>query len=94
MGAIQSPGKAGDAMIRHLGQITFLVTRYDEAIAFFTDNLHFVLCKDTQLSMEKPWVVPRLMAGPLYYGPGPGENNRPEAAGRRTPYRSSQEGVL
>ena len=36
---------------------TFLVTDYDEAIAFFRDALEFVLLEDSDLEGGKRWVV-------------------------------------
>ena len=36
---------------------TLVVTDYDEAIAFYTQKLHFKLVEDTVLSDTKRWVV-------------------------------------
>lgn len=40
-----------------LGLMTYLVKDYDEAIAWFTGKLCWVLREDTVLSPEKRWVV-------------------------------------
>ena len=40
-----------------LAMTTFLVTDYDEAIAFFRDALEFVLLEDSDLEGGKRWVV-------------------------------------
>ena len=37
-------------------QITLVVREYDEAIAYFTKALGFVLLEDTRVSAEKRWV--------------------------------------
>ena len=34
-----------------------MVNDYKEAIAFYTQKLHFTLVEDTQLSLEKRWVI-------------------------------------
>lgn len=44
-------------MENHINQITLVVKDYDEAIAFYTQKLHFVLIEDTLLSDSKRWVV-------------------------------------
>lgn len=44
-------------MENHINQITLVVKDYDEAIAFYTQKLHFVLIEDTVLSDSKRWVV-------------------------------------
>jgi len=44
-------------MNQNLVQITYLVDDYDEAIAFFTQKLSFVLVENTVVSPEKRWVV-------------------------------------
>ena len=44
-------------MNQSLVHVTFLVHDYDEAIAFFTGNLHFTLVEDTVLSETKRWVL-------------------------------------
>ena len=41
----------------HINQITLVVKDYDEAIAFYTQKLHFDLIEDTVLSETKRWVV-------------------------------------
>jgi catechol 2,3-dioxygenase-like lactoylglutathione lyase family enzyme len=43
-------------MSQHLASMAFLVRDYDEAIAYFTRSLGFVLLEDTPLSAEKRWV--------------------------------------
>lgn len=40
-----------------IAHLTFLVRDYDEAIAFFTTQLGFVLREDTPLGPGKRWVV-------------------------------------
>lgn len=44
-------------MKQHLAQIALVVWDYDEAIAFYTQKLHFTLIEDTPLSDTKRWVV-------------------------------------
>lgn len=44
-------------MKRYLKQISLLVRDYDEALAFYTQKLHFVIIEDTRISDEKRWVV-------------------------------------
>jgi catechol 2,3-dioxygenase-like lactoylglutathione lyase family enzyme len=44
-------------MSRRLAYTSLLVRDYDEAIAFFTGALRFVLLEDTRLSESKRWVV-------------------------------------
>jgi quinol monooxygenase YgiN/predicted enzyme related to lactoylglutathione lyase len=44
-------------MENHINQITLVVKDYDEAIAFYTQKLHFDLIEDTVLSETKRWVV-------------------------------------
>lgn len=44
-------------MQQTIALISLLVQDYDEAIAFYTKRLHFVLIEDTPLSPEKRWVV-------------------------------------
>ena len=44
-------------MENHIDQITLVVKDYDEAIAFYTKQLYFVLIEDTVLSDSKRWVV-------------------------------------
>lgn len=40
----------------HLGQLTFLVHDYDDAISFFVEALGFALLEDTDLGNGKRWV--------------------------------------
>lgn len=44
-------------MIETIGALTFLVRDYDEAIAYFTESLDFVLIEDTPLDADKRWVL-------------------------------------
>lgn len=44
-------------MDNHINQITLVVKDYDEAIAFYTQKLHFDLIEDAVLSETKRWVV-------------------------------------
>ena len=44
-------------MKQTLAQIALVVKDYDEAIAFYTQQLHFALIEDTILSPAKRWVV-------------------------------------
>jgi catechol 2,3-dioxygenase-like lactoylglutathione lyase family enzyme len=44
-------------MRQHIGAVTFLVRDYDEAIAFFTGTLRFVLLEDSLLGDGKRWVL-------------------------------------
>lgn len=44
-------------MQHSLFQIALVVDDYDEAIAFYTQKLHFKLIEDTKLSDVKRWVV-------------------------------------
>ena len=44
-------------MENHINQITLVVKDYDEAIAFYTQKLHFDLIEDNVLSETKRWVV-------------------------------------
>ncbi|MBK8563555.1 MAG: VOC family protein [Saprospiraceae bacterium] len=41
----------------HLTHIALVVRDYDEAIAFYTQQLHFRLVEDTPLSPTKRWVI-------------------------------------
>jgi len=43
-------------MKQELAQIALVVKDYDEAIAFYTQKLHFSLLEDTPLSSTKRWV--------------------------------------
>lgn len=43
-------------MPRHLAHLALVVVDYDEAIAFYTNKLNFVLVEDTVLSPTKRWV--------------------------------------
>ena len=44
-------------MKQQLVQIALVVADYDEAIAFYTQKLHFTLVEDTRMSESKRWVV-------------------------------------
>lgn len=44
-------------MKQQLALISILVNDYDEAIEFYTHQLHFILKEDTTLSSDKRWVV-------------------------------------
>ncbi len=44
-------------MKQQLARIALVVADYDEAIAFYTQKLHFTLIEDTVLSPVKRWVV-------------------------------------
>ena len=44
-------------MQQHLAHIALLVADYNEAIAFYTQKLQFILVEDTQLSDTKRWVL-------------------------------------
>lgn len=44
-------------MNNYIAQISLLVNDYDEAIAFYTQKLGFVLLEDTKLSDTKRWVL-------------------------------------
>lgn len=44
-------------MNQRLVQIALVVNDYDEAIAFYTNKLDFLLIEDTVLSATKRWVV-------------------------------------
>jgi len=44
-------------MNQRLVQIAIVVKEYDEAIAFYTQKLNFILIEDTVLSETKRWVV-------------------------------------
>jgi catechol 2,3-dioxygenase-like lactoylglutathione lyase family enzyme len=46
-------------MKQQLACITILVNDYDEAIEFYTKNLHFDLIEDTKRSESKRWVLVR-----------------------------------
>lgn len=41
---------------QHIAQFALVVADYDEAIAFYTQKLHFDLLEDTPLSETKRWV--------------------------------------
>ena len=45
------------AMQQRLVQIALVVDDYDEAIAFYTEKLHFELIEDTPRRPGKRWVV-------------------------------------
>jgi catechol 2,3-dioxygenase-like lactoylglutathione lyase family enzyme len=42
--------------MQYIAQMALVVRDYDEAIAFYTQKLRFVLLEDTPLSPEKRWV--------------------------------------
>ncbi len=44
-------------MRQHIAHISLVVDEYDEAIAFYTNKLHFELVEDTVLSPQKRWVL-------------------------------------
>ncbi len=44
-------------MQQEITQLSLLVKDYDEAIAFYTQKLHFELIEDTTMSETKRWVV-------------------------------------
>jgi catechol 2,3-dioxygenase-like lactoylglutathione lyase family enzyme len=44
-------------MIQRIGLVTVVVSDYDEAISYYTQQLGFVLVEDTPLSDKKRWVV-------------------------------------
>ncbi len=44
-------------MQQYLARIALVVADYDEAIAFYTQKLHFTLVEDTPLTPTKRWVV-------------------------------------
>ncbi|MCF0056066.1 VOC family protein [Dyadobacter sp. CY356] len=44
-------------MKQRIAHITLLVKDYDEAIAFYTQKMDFLLNEDTKLSEDKRWVV-------------------------------------
>ena len=44
-------------MKQHIAHIALVVDDYDEAIAFYTQKLHFTLVEDTVLSATKRWVL-------------------------------------
>jgi catechol 2,3-dioxygenase-like lactoylglutathione lyase family enzyme len=44
-------------MKQHIAHIALVVNDYDEAIAFYTQKLHFTLLEDTVLSDVKRWVM-------------------------------------
>lgn len=46
-------------MNQKLAHIAIVVRDYDEAIAFYTQKLHFELVEDTKLSDVKRWVLVR-----------------------------------
>jgi len=46
-------------MHQNIASIALVVRDYDEAIAFFTQKLHFDLLEDTPISTAKRWVVVR-----------------------------------
>jgi len=44
-------------MKQAIAQIALVVDDYDDAIAFYTERLHFTLIEDTILSATKRWVI-------------------------------------
>lgn len=44
-------------MNQELACIALLVADYDDAIAFYTEKLHFTLIEDSVLSETKRWVL-------------------------------------
>lgn len=44
-------------MKQTIALVSVVVEDYDEAIAFYTEKLHFSLIEDTPLTEEKRWVV-------------------------------------
>jgi catechol 2,3-dioxygenase-like lactoylglutathione lyase family enzyme len=44
-------------MNQHIAHIALVVKDYDEAIAFYTKKLNFILVEDTKLSETKRWVI-------------------------------------
>src|SRR5271163_282324 len=44
-------------MIQTLGHVALVVRDYDEALAFFTRTLNFIVVEDTRLSEDKRWVL-------------------------------------
>lgn len=44
-------------MKQQIAQVALLVNEYDEAIQFYTQQLHFKIVEDTALSTTKRWVV-------------------------------------
>ncbi len=44
-------------MRQHIGSISLVVRDYDEAIAFYTRTLNFILLEDTDLGNGKRWVL-------------------------------------
>jgi catechol 2,3-dioxygenase-like lactoylglutathione lyase family enzyme len=47
----------GESVAQLIASVTLVVRDYDEAIAFFTDCLQFVVLEDTPLADGKRWVV-------------------------------------
>ena len=43
-------------MTQNIFQLALVVRDYDEAIAFYTEKLGFIVLEDTKLSQEKRWV--------------------------------------
>jgi catechol 2,3-dioxygenase-like lactoylglutathione lyase family enzyme len=50
-------------MVQKIAHIALVVRDYDEAIAFFTQKLHFDLLEDTPISSAKRWVLVRPKGG-------------------------------
>jgi catechol 2,3-dioxygenase-like lactoylglutathione lyase family enzyme len=49
--------KLGLIVMQTLGYVALVVRDYDEALAFFTRTLNFLLIEDTRLSEDKRWVL-------------------------------------
>jgi len=47
----------GPIVMQTLGHVALVVRDYDEALAFFTRTLNFLLIEDTRLSEDKRWVL-------------------------------------
>ena len=68
-------------MLQQIAHVTVLVTDYDEAIAFYTQQLGFQLLTDTPLGAGKRWVLvaPTGAAGPallLAQADGPAQQSQ------------------
>ncbi len=44
-------------MKQKIGHVALIVKDYDEAITFYTQKLRFTVLEDTQLDVDKRWVV-------------------------------------
>ena len=72
-------------MLQSLAAVTFLVSTYDEGLAFFRDVLGFEVLEDTLLSPDKRWVVvaPSVAAGAALVLAVPSdERQRPRVGGQ------------